>query len=140
MIFYTLVSKKSAAYELCHVLTPSINSSLLLKHRDLGQFFMVRKQVVVARSEIRAVSRVVKQLPVEMLQQCLGASNCMWTRSVMEEHNSYRMSAFHAFCYEWPYAFFFFSILHKLRHNLLHKPALTENLCVSCINLFRIMQ
>jgi hypothetical protein len=35
--------------------------------------------VVVARSEIRAVRRVVKQLPVEVLQQCSSASSCMWT-------------------------------------------------------------
>jgi hypothetical protein len=25
--------------------------------------------------------------------------------------------------------------LHKLRHNLLHKPALTGNLCMTCINV-----
>jgi hypothetical protein len=60
-------SKKSAACELAQVSTPSINSSLLLKRLDLNQFF---RQVVVTRSEIRAVRRVVKQLPVEMLQQC----------------------------------------------------------------------
>jgi hypothetical protein len=32
--------------------------------------------------------RVVKKLPVEMLQQCSSASTCtrMWTRLVMEEH------------------------------------------------------
>jgi hypothetical protein len=34
------VSNKSAAYELSHVLTPSINFSLLLKHCDPNQFFM----------------------------------------------------------------------------------------------------
>jgi hypothetical protein len=33
------VSKKSAACELSHVLTPSINSSLLLKRCDRNQFF-----------------------------------------------------------------------------------------------------
>jgi hypothetical protein len=40
----------------------------------------VGKQVVVARSEIRAIRMVVKQLPVEMLQQCSSASSCMRTR------------------------------------------------------------
>jgi hypothetical protein len=44
------------------------------------------KQVAVAESEIRAVRRVVKQLPVEMLQQCLSASSCLWMGTVMEEH------------------------------------------------------
>jgi hypothetical protein len=29
---------------------------------------------------------VVRQLPVEMLQQCLGVSSCMLTYIVMEEH------------------------------------------------------
>jgi hypothetical protein len=42
--------------------------------------------MVVARSEIRAVRRVVKQLPVEMLLQCSSASSCMRARSGMEEH------------------------------------------------------
>jgi hypothetical protein len=31
--------QKSAAYELSHILTPSINFSLLLKCCDLNQFF-----------------------------------------------------------------------------------------------------
>jgi hypothetical protein len=38
--------------------------------------------MVVARSEIRAVRRVVKQFPVEMLQQCSSASNCMRERAL----------------------------------------------------------
>jgi hypothetical protein len=42
--------------------------------------------MAVARREISAVNRVVKQLPVEMLQQCLSANSCMRTRIVMEEH------------------------------------------------------
>jgi hypothetical protein len=46
----------------------------------------VGKQVVVARSEIRAVTRVVKQLPVEMPQQWTSASSRMRTLIVMEEH------------------------------------------------------
>jgi hypothetical protein len=37
----------------------------------------VRKQVVVARSEIGAVRRVVRQLTVEMHQQCLSVNNCV---------------------------------------------------------------
>jgi hypothetical protein len=69
------VSKKSAVCELGHVLTPSIKSLLLLKHCDLNEVFQVGKQVVGSRSEIRAVRRVVKQLPVDMLQQCSSASS-----------------------------------------------------------------
>jgi hypothetical protein len=49
----------------------------------------VGKQVVVARSEIRAVRRVVRQLPVEMLQQCSSANSCMQTHIVMEEYYKY---------------------------------------------------
>jgi hypothetical protein len=37
----------------------------------------VVKQVIVTWSEIRAVRRMVKQLPDEMLQQCSSASSCM---------------------------------------------------------------
>jgi hypothetical protein len=61
--FCTPVSKKFAACELIHVLTPSINSSLLLK-QAVPQ---IGKQVVAVQSEIRAVRWVVKQLPVEIL-------------------------------------------------------------------------
>jgi hypothetical protein len=42
--------------------------------------------VVVTRSETRALRRVVRQLPVEMLQQCSSASNCMQTCIVIEKH------------------------------------------------------
>jgi hypothetical protein len=52
------------ACELSHFLSLSINSSLLLKQLLL----QVAKEVVVARSEIRAIRRVVKQHPVEILQ------------------------------------------------------------------------
>jgi hypothetical protein len=45
--------------------------------------------VAVAPSEIRAVRRVVKQLPVGMLQQCSSAIGCMRMRIVMEEHLEY---------------------------------------------------
>jgi hypothetical protein len=46
--------------------------------------------VVVARSEIRAVRRVVEQLSVQMLQQGSSVSSYthMWTRIVMEEHST----------------------------------------------------
>jgi hypothetical protein len=43
------------------------------------------KQMVVTWREIRTVRRMVKQLPVEMLQLCLSASSCMQTSIVMEE-------------------------------------------------------
>jgi hypothetical protein len=46
----------------------------------------VGKQVVVTWSEIRALRRVVKQLPVEMLPQCSSVSSCMRTSIVMEEN------------------------------------------------------
>jgi hypothetical protein len=50
--------------------------------------FQLGEEAVVAWCEIRAIRRVVKQLPVEMLQQCSSASSCtiMRTRIVMEEH------------------------------------------------------
>jgi hypothetical protein len=43
--------------------------------------------VVDIQCNIRVVRRVVKQLPVEMLQQCSGASNCthMHMHIVMKE-------------------------------------------------------
>jgi hypothetical protein len=41
---------------------------------------------LVTRSKIRAVRWVVKQLAVEMLQQCSSVSSCIWTCLVMEEH------------------------------------------------------
>jgi hypothetical protein len=75
------VSKRSAICELSHALTPSINSSLLIP-----PVLQVGKQVEGDRSEIRAVRRVVKQLALEMLQQCSSESNCMGTSIVMEEH------------------------------------------------------
>jgi hypothetical protein len=45
--------------------------------------------MVVAKCEVRAVRRVVKQLPVEMLKQYSSAISCMRTRIVMEEHYSF---------------------------------------------------
>jgi hypothetical protein len=88
------------ACELSHVLTRSINSPLLL-----------RRQVVVARSESRAVRRVVKQSPVEMLQQCSSTSSCMRTRIVMERHYiGYQHST--PFVLNNPTQFFFLSVSH----------------------------
>jgi hypothetical protein len=78
------VPKKSAACELSHVLTYSINS--LFEALWFQPVLQVGKEVVVGRSEVRAIRRVVKQLPVEMLKQCSSASSCMRTRIVMEEH------------------------------------------------------
>jgi hypothetical protein len=99
-MFCVPVSKKSAACDLSNVLTSSINSSLLLKLWT-QPVLQISKQVVVARREIRTVRTVVRQLPVEMLQQCSIASSCMRARIVMEEHC---VSAFHADYSEWPYA------------------------------------
>jgi hypothetical protein len=79
------VSEKSAACELSHVLTLSIN--LLLFEALWSQSVLeIGKQVVVAWSEIRALRTVVKQLPVEMLQQCSSASSCLWTLIVTQVH------------------------------------------------------
>jgi hypothetical protein len=81
------VSVKSAACELSHILTPSIYSSLFIFDLLWSQpVLQVGKQVVVAWSEIRAARRMVRQFPVEMLQQCSSASSCMRARIVMEEH------------------------------------------------------
>jgi hypothetical protein len=52
----------------------------------LQPVLQIGKQVVVTRSEIRAVRSVVKQLPVEMLQQWSSVSCCTWTCIIMEEH------------------------------------------------------
>jgi hypothetical protein len=64
----------------------------------------VGKQVAVSWSEIRTVRWAVEQLPVGMLWQCLSASSCMQTHCCVEA--LHRMSAFHAFCSEWPYTVF----------------------------------
>jgi hypothetical protein len=55
-------------------------------HNCWSAVLQVGKQVVVARSEIRAVRKVVKQRPVEMLQQYSSASSCIRMRIVMEVH------------------------------------------------------
>jgi hypothetical protein len=46
----------------------------------------VGKQVVVAWSKIRNIRRMVKQLSVEMLQQCSSVRSCMRTCIVTEVH------------------------------------------------------
>jgi hypothetical protein len=75
------VSIKSTTCEFSHVLTHTTNSSLLLKCCDPKPVLHVRKQVIVAWSEIRAVRKVVKQLPVEMLQLRSSASSALSWRS-----------------------------------------------------------
>jgi hypothetical protein len=85
--FCMSVSKNFAPFDLSHVLTPSINSSLLLK--SWQPVLHVGKQVVVAWSEIRAVRRVVKQLPVEMLPQCSSASS--WCGRVLSWKTTVRI-------------------------------------------------
>jgi hypothetical protein len=69
----------------------------------------VSKQVIVARSEIRTVRWVLKQLLVELLQQCSSASNCTQARIVMEAH-----CTFHAFRSEWRGA-----VIYVFRNTLL---------------------
>jgi hypothetical protein len=54
----------------------------------LQPVLQVGKRVLVAQSEIRTVRRVVKQLPVEMHQQCSSVSSCMWMRIAMEVHST----------------------------------------------------
>jgi hypothetical protein len=82
--FCMSVSKKSATCEL------SFHQLLIIVEAPWSQTVLkVGKQVKVARSEVRAVRRMVKQLPVEMPQQCWSVSSCMWTHIVMEKHDSY---------------------------------------------------
>jgi hypothetical protein len=76
IIFCMPVWKKSAACELSHVLTPP-KFLIIVEVLWSQPVLQVGKQVVVAQSEIRAVGRVIKQLPVEMLQQCLSANSCI---------------------------------------------------------------
>jgi hypothetical protein len=58
-------------HELNHVLIPPIDS-LFLKRCDTIQFW-----VVITQIKTRTVRRVVKQLPVEMIQQCSSGNICM---------------------------------------------------------------
>jgi hypothetical protein len=88
--FLSACVKQSAACELSHVFKPYINS--LVDALSSQPIFQAGKQVVVALSKIRAVRRVVKQLPVEMLQQCWSASSCMWICVVMKHYTRYQCS------------------------------------------------
>jgi hypothetical protein len=76
--------------ELSHILTPSF-TSLLFNRCDLNQFFkevqVNRWQWLGAKSGLEGT--VVKQLPVEMLQQCSSSSSYMPMRIVKEEHYEY---------------------------------------------------
>jgi hypothetical protein len=63
------VSKKSATCELTPVLD-TFDHLIIFEVMWSQPVLEVGKQVVVPRSEIRALRRVVKQFPVEVLQQC----------------------------------------------------------------------
>jgi hypothetical protein len=73
------VPMKSSACELSQLLitVEALRSKPLLQ---------VGKQVVVTQSVIRTVRRVVKQLPVETVQQCSSESSYMQTCIIVEEH------------------------------------------------------
>jgi hypothetical protein len=77
------VSKKSATYELSHILT---NQLIIVKAPCSQPVLQVGKQAVVAWSEIWAVRKVVKQFPAEMSQQYFSVSSCTQIWVVMEEH------------------------------------------------------
>jgi hypothetical protein len=102
----TLVSENKFSYacvkEVCRLWAQpcfdTFNQLLIIVEALWSQpVLQVGKQVVVAWSKIKAVRRVVRQLPTEMLQQCSSASSC---------HGGalHLMEVFHAFCSEWPYA------------------------------------
>jgi hypothetical protein len=63
--------------------------------------------VVATQSKIRAVTGMVKQLPVEMLQECKQLYACMHCHREAPHH----MSAFHTFCSKWLALRSFFSVL-----------------------------
>jgi hypothetical protein len=73
----------------------------------------VGKQVVVARSEIRSLRRLVKQLQVEILHQCLSASGSMQTYIVIEEHYT-GCQHFTPFFLNGPMPFFFLVFCNTL--------------------------
>jgi hypothetical protein len=52
----------------------------------ISNLCLTGEQVVVPWSENRAVRRVVKLLPTEMLQLCSSVSSCMQTCFMMEKH------------------------------------------------------
>jgi lipid-A-disaccharide synthase-like uncharacterized protein len=95
--------------EVCHLWAQSCFDTLdqllvIIEELWSQPVLQVGKQVVVTQSKVRAVRRAVKQLLVEMFQQCSSVSSCMRTCS----HGGalHQMLAFHAFCSEWPYAVF----------------------------------
>jgi hypothetical protein len=53
----------------------------------LQPVLQVGKQVVVAQSKTKAVKRVVKQLPVEMLSSA-EVRSAIWVRNVIEKHDA----------------------------------------------------
>jgi hypothetical protein len=74
----------------------------------LQPVFQVAEQVIVAWSENRAVSSLVKQLPVEMLQQLYAYAHCHIGALL------HMMSGFHAFCSEWRYTVVL--MFHNAKH------------------------
>jgi hypothetical protein len=91
----------------------------------------VGKQVVVVWSEIGAVKRVVKLLPVEMLQQCSSVSSCLRMCTVMEghytvcQHSHGPIVLFFSFTVHfWHYCG---PLLHKFHHQ--HSSPVPENRC-----------
>jgi hypothetical protein len=95
------------------------------------------KRVVVAQSEIRTVRRVVKQLPVQMLQQCSSASSSMRTHIDMQEHCIVCQHSM-TFVLNGPTQFFFYCfavhvwcycgpLLHEFHHP--HSFPVPENNC-----------
>lgn len=66
--------------------------------------------MVVAWSEISAVKRVVKQLPVEnfpavLRHEQLYANTHYHGEAIHRMSALHHMSALHAYCSKWPYAF-----------------------------------
>jgi hypothetical protein len=62
--------------------------------------------MIVARGEVKAVKRLVRELPVEMLQQCSVRAadadmHCLGGTLLI-----HHMSALHTFCSESPYVSF----------------------------------
>jgi hypothetical protein len=99
------------------------------------------------QSRIRAVRRVVKQIPTEMLQQCSSVSSCMWTCVIMEKHyTGCQRSCFHS---EWPYKVFnIFQYTYKITvftcclNSTISTPFLSQKtvaisfLADVCLNIF----
>jgi hypothetical protein len=83
---------------LLNVVTVGTESFVLPRSNTFHYFFNIAEELwsqpvlqvceleIVTGSEIWALRKVVKQLPVEMLQQCWIANSCMRKRIVMGEH------------------------------------------------------